>query len=300
MVEKIISAYSCMGKSTIAQKAKEEGKWNFVDLDSSGFSWVTKKEYTPDGEEVFYKERNPEFVEDYFKAIKELYDDESVHHIFISTHPNIRQKLIKEDMKFTTVVPTLESKKIVLERMRKRGDSTQFINMMSDHYEQTLKDIKDSSVVRETYFGKRLEGFFEFDLVSKNGEDNGLFLYSNPHKSIEKTVSNDQFLIYEFAYDIELEEDVKDTLKTCLYVSALFSSSTQEMSRELDSPIEDVIEETGRWSVYGYKIYAHPSNSERFLREDYDRAATEMQEDGESYFSEVRKVVELREVISYV
>lgn len=300
MVKKIISAYSCLGKSTLAQKAKEEGKYNIVDLDSSDFSWVDRKEYTPSGEEVFFKERNPNFVEEYFNAIKKLHDDESVDHILISTHGDIRRKLTEKGLEFTTVTPSLDSKEVILERMKKRGDSENFINMMSDHYEKTLEDIKDSTPKKQGRYVSGLVEFYELNLVGKDGGDNGLFLTSNVHEVAEKTLSDRDFLIYEFAFDTEKKLDVKRTLVENLLNSEFFGERPEKIENYLNDYIEDVVQDTGRWSIYGYRIYEHPTDPERFLREDYDDAATEMQENGESHFSEVRRVVELKEVVSYV
>lgn len=98
---KIISAFATMGKTTLAQKNKR-----IVDLDSSAFSWVEKEEFLEDGTPVKYKERNPNFAEDYYAEIEKLLKDENVDLVLISTHEQIRRKLTKEGVEFYREIVT--------------------------------------------------------------------------------------------------------------------------------------------------------------------------------------------------
>lgn len=121
----IVSAMPGVGKSYIF-KNQSELNVNCCDSDSSLFSWL------PDGL------RNPNFVEDYFKHIMKMFTSNKYDLIFISSHQEIRDKLILEHINYLLVIPTLEQKEEYLARFKARGNTPEFIKFMDSNWESLI------------------------------------------------------------------------------------------------------------------------------------------------------------------
>ena len=289
---KIISAFATMGKTTLAKKDKR-----IVDLDSSAFSWVEKEEFLEDGTAVRYKERNPNFAEDYFSKIKELVESDEVDLVLISTHKEIRKKLTEEGMAFYTVIPTKESKEEVLRRMKERGDDEKFIEMIDETFDSAMKSALETTPVSKRWGTP--QRLVEFDL----GLWPTMGLASNYTELAKETLSPEAFLVYEFSLEYDYIQAKTPAEKTLFLLQRMdyLNETPDELGQYfLGSPIEDDITETGRWSIYGKRVYEHHSDPDRFLAEYYEDPATEMQEPGPSSFVEVRKKIEVREIVTYV
>jgi len=103
MDTKIYSVFPACGK-TWMYKQQENHNLKILDSDSSEFSWV----YIDDGNNGWWKERNPEFPNNYIKHIKKnigKYD-----YIFVSSHASVREALDKEGIEFTIVYPNIGCK----------------------------------------------------------------------------------------------------------------------------------------------------------------------------------------------
>lgn len=99
MKTKIYSVFPACGK-TYLYEHQEDYCLKILDSDSSQFSWV----YVDDGNNGFYKERNPEFPNNYIKHIKENVGKHD--YIFVSSHASVREALDKEGIDFTIVYPS--------------------------------------------------------------------------------------------------------------------------------------------------------------------------------------------------
>lgn len=121
----VISAFPACGKSTLV--SHNDTEYLMCDSDSSKFSWIYK-----DGKKT--DTRNPNFINDYVEHIKSSIGYLDV--IFVSSHAEVRHKLQEEGIKYFLVYPSLSMKDTMLERMRQRGNSEQFIQFQSDNYEQ--------------------------------------------------------------------------------------------------------------------------------------------------------------------
>lgn len=93
---RVFSVFPACGKTYIYENQEEMGI-KVLDSDSSNFSWIINE----NGEKV----RNPDFPANYIKHIKENLN--SCDYIFVSTHEEVRDALIQENIPLTIVFPNL-------------------------------------------------------------------------------------------------------------------------------------------------------------------------------------------------
>ena len=124
---KIISAFPGVGKTFYHNEHKE----TTLDSDSSNFSWVIK-----DG----VKTRNPEFPKNYIQHIKEN------TFIFVSSHKEVREALLDECIFFYVIYPDVNRKEEFVQRYKDRGSDESFIKLISDNWEQWIKDIENKYI----------------------------------------------------------------------------------------------------------------------------------------------------------
>lgn len=94
----IIAGFPGVGKSYTTNLLKEKGL-KVSDSDSSKFGWVEEN-----GEKV----RNPNFIDDYMKHIKEKVS-EGYDYVFVSTQEDVLRALNSSDLEFIIVYPTIKS-----------------------------------------------------------------------------------------------------------------------------------------------------------------------------------------------
>ncbi len=113
MKGQIICGFAGIGKSYVAKKLI-----NWVDLESTPFNkdWDT-----------------------YVRVAKHMSDNG--YNVMLSCHKELRQRLIDNDIEFLTVFPVstikgtaIDSKSVYLERYRDRGNTQQFIDLMSNNW----------------------------------------------------------------------------------------------------------------------------------------------------------------------
>lgn len=142
----IISAFPGTGK-TYAKEQLEKLGVGVIDSDSSLFSWVT--------DEYGKRVRNPDFVRTYLTSIKGLMERDDIQVIFVSTHEEVRKALVKEEIEFYTVAPSLDQKEAYLERYKDRGSDDSFIELMDENFESFLTSIDRTCFRKKTYYGER-------------------------------------------------------------------------------------------------------------------------------------------------
>ena len=122
----IIAGFPGVGKSYTVDVLRSKGL-KVSDSDSSSFSWIMK-----DGEKV----RNPNFVHDYMKHIREKVE-EQYDYVFVSTHEEIIKALNDaEDLNFIVVRPDKSRKKEFEKIYEKRGDT--FKDFIIDNWDDLL------------------------------------------------------------------------------------------------------------------------------------------------------------------
>lgn len=119
----IISAFPGTGKTYYchngnwSQYAPE--KWS-TDSDSSKFS-------------------KDEFPQNYIKHIKSKVGE--YRYIFVSSHKEVRDALVKEGLPFDLVYPSLDLKHEYLQRYKARGNNESFINLLEANWGKWLKEL---------------------------------------------------------------------------------------------------------------------------------------------------------------
>jgi hypothetical protein len=126
MKTKIISAFPGTGKTTYHLKHKD----TTLDSDSSNFSWVIDNS----GNKV----RNPDFPKNYIDHIKENIG--KYEFIFVSSHKEVRDALLDACIFFYMVYPDRSRKNEFIERYKKRGDSKEFIKLVSNNWDMWMRE----------------------------------------------------------------------------------------------------------------------------------------------------------------
>jgi hypothetical protein len=116
----VISAYPAMGKSyTTNYLTNNNFSVVVLDSDSRYFSW----KYDNKGNRL--SERNDNWPNNYIDYIKSHIKDSDI--IFISSHEEVRKALFEEDIDYYTFIPLLVDQEMLMDRMKARGSSEEFI-----------------------------------------------------------------------------------------------------------------------------------------------------------------------------
>lgn len=161
MNTKIYSVFPACGKTWLYENQEDYGL-KILDSDSSQFSWI----YVDDGNNGWWKERNPDFPANYIKHIKEnigKYDC-----IFVSSHASVREALDKEGIGFTIVYPRMGCKAEWVGRCfirDKNGESGCSAEVMYNNWEQWVTECLTSINHKEIILNSReyLSDHFERD-----------------------------------------------------------------------------------------------------------------------------------------
>lgn len=132
----VVSAYPASGKTYSYKNYKGTNPYGddliILDSDSSKFSWIYKND-------VKTNKRNPNFIEDYIKHIKDNIGKVDI--IFVSSYKEVRQALRDNNIKYFMIYPMLDMKDEIIKRMRKRGNDNKFIEFQKQHFEEFIEEI---------------------------------------------------------------------------------------------------------------------------------------------------------------
>lgn len=118
----IVSAFPGTGKSYF----KRNSEIKVLDSDSRRFSWTKGV-------------RNPKFPQNYVEHIKKQMGKVDI--IMVSTHKDVRDLLIQNDLSFNLIYPNLELKDEYLARYKKRRNKKTFIDMMEENWEKFINQL---------------------------------------------------------------------------------------------------------------------------------------------------------------
>lgn len=121
---KIISGFPAIGKSFF----RKNSTLQVLDNDSSLFSHLYKD--VP----------HPDFPENYMRHTENNVG--RVHYILVSTHKDVREALNERKIDYTIVYPSIELKGEYIERMKTRGNTQSFINLIDSKWEEFINDIE--------------------------------------------------------------------------------------------------------------------------------------------------------------
>lgn len=82
------------------------------------------------------------FPQNYIEHIKSLIAKGTMR-IFVSSHKEVRDALVKEGIEFILVYPKKELKEEYLNRYKERGSSEQFIKLISDNWDSWLSELEN-------------------------------------------------------------------------------------------------------------------------------------------------------------
>ena len=135
----VVSGFPGIGKSECVRLFRNEEKINdtinLYDSDSSEYSWIINE----NGEKV----RNPEFPKNYMKRIIDIshIDDKKLNIVFVSTHKEVLDALIENEIPFLCVYPSKELKDVFMKRYKNRGSDESFINLMDKKFNSFVEDL---------------------------------------------------------------------------------------------------------------------------------------------------------------
>ena len=81
------------------------------------------------------------FPQNYIEHIKSLIAKGTMR-IFVSSHKEVRDALVKEGIEFILVYPKKELKEEYLQRYQERGSSEQFIKLISDNWDNWIDELE--------------------------------------------------------------------------------------------------------------------------------------------------------------
>lgn len=87
------------------------------------------------------------FPKNYINHIKEKIS-EGYARIFISSHKEVREALVKNGLEFTLVYPKKELKEEYLKRYKVRGSTDGFIKLISENWDLWLDELKEQKGCR--------------------------------------------------------------------------------------------------------------------------------------------------------
>ena len=116
-----IAGFPGVGKTTAAKV------FNYSDSDSTQFSrWKNQ--------------RHPDWPGNYIRHIQDLSGI-----VFISTHPEVRSALVKEQIPYLLVYPERDCKAVYLERFKNRGSPEAFITLLDDFWDEWITALDEDS-----------------------------------------------------------------------------------------------------------------------------------------------------------
>jgi hypothetical protein len=127
---KLISAFPGTGKSHYYRSKLASP---ILDSDSSDFSWIIDSQYN--------KVRNPQFPNNYIKHIKENLGKSEI--IFISSHKEVRDKLVEENLDFYLVYPERGNKQEYIDRYIQRGSPQSFIDLLEKEWDNWITELEE-------------------------------------------------------------------------------------------------------------------------------------------------------------
>lgn len=170
----VISAFPASGKTYACDLLTKEG-YKVLDSDSSKFSWLPYKDpqvYLRKNGDVDivkgYTPRNPEFPQNYINHIKENIG--KVDYIFVSSHKEVRDALIENNIPFKLVYPYRPLKAEWIGRCYLRDGNTDLCDKLVKNWDKWIDEIEvtDSDLCNRY----ELDEYFPnlYDLIKHNIE----------------------------------------------------------------------------------------------------------------------------------
>ena len=141
MAIKVISVFAGLGKTTVGEKYP-----NVCDLRSSAY----RCDYSHIKEEDYEKMKcvenripNPDWPNNYVKALKEAMKQYDL--VLVPSNLDIRNLLIENNIPFLFILPSLDSRELLLKRYQKRGNSEDLIRNVMEYFDTWSRNPEDYS-----------------------------------------------------------------------------------------------------------------------------------------------------------
>lgn len=136
----IVSAFPGCGKSYASKNHPDK---EISDSDSSKFD-------------------KSDFPANYIKHIKSLIGKKDI--VFVSSHKDVREALVKNNIKFALVYPTIEQKDTYIKRYIERGSLDAFVKLISDNWNAWIKEMYAQ---QDCYHHTLSEGKYMNDIIDR-------------------------------------------------------------------------------------------------------------------------------------
>lgn len=130
----VLAGFPGVGKSTIFKKGHNDKV--ILDSDSSNFSWVWNLGHTRRS-----NVRDLNFPQNYIDHIKDNLNKADI--IFVSTHTEVLDALVKNDVDFSIVYPSKDRKEEFMELYKKRGNDEGFLKTLNNNFENWIQGLID-------------------------------------------------------------------------------------------------------------------------------------------------------------
>jgi hypothetical protein len=134
MDTKIVSGFPGVGKSECTK-----ANATFLDSDSSVYSWKRNDAGEIEKDATGKNMRHPDFPSNYIEHIKDQIGKVPV--IFVSSHKDVRDALVANDIPFTLVYPARDLADEYIKRYEGRGSPKGFVDLIRTNWDKFLDEL---------------------------------------------------------------------------------------------------------------------------------------------------------------
>lgn len=139
MKTKVMSVFAGLGKTTVGNKYA-----NICDLTSSKFRFDYSNIDDADYEKMKYDNTrivNKEWPSNYIKVLREAIIEYDL--VLVPSNEDIRKLLKDNKVEFSFVLPSIDSKDMLIDRYKSRGNSDVMINEVLSYFDNWSRDQSD-------------------------------------------------------------------------------------------------------------------------------------------------------------
>lgn len=125
-----------IGNTMLVSAFPGTGKSHYVNNDAK---YLPDNFSTDSDSSTFDKE---EFPENYIEHIKNKIE-QGYSRVFISSHKEVRDALVKHNLPFVLVYPKKELKQEYLDRYKKRNSTPEFISLLRNNWDDWMNDLRE-------------------------------------------------------------------------------------------------------------------------------------------------------------
>lgn len=121
---RIISAFPGTGKTFFCENVNPKA----LGIRFSEYAWISRGT------------RNLDFPKNYIEKIKNSMRESEL--ILVSSHAEVVKGLLREKLDFTLVFPSMNLKEEYLRRIKQRGDSEEYVELLSKNWESWVGELE--------------------------------------------------------------------------------------------------------------------------------------------------------------